>query len=67
MQELQEKNETFTWDMITENVDKLLSESEEAKKKNEKMEEWLVAFDAEQKKSFCDQEKKISKKIDAKI
>eukprot|EP00957_Ditylum_brightwellii_P175760 13383648-Ditylum_brightwellii.AAC.1 len=31
------------------------------------MEEWQVAFDAEQKKRFCDQKKKISKKIDHKI
>eukprot|EP00957_Ditylum_brightwellii_P081703 6215784-Ditylum_brightwellii.AAC.1 len=31
------------------------------------MEEWRVAFDAEQKKRFQDQEKKISKNIDSKI
>jgi hypothetical protein len=65
--DMQEKNEAFTRDMITENFDKLLNESEEAKKKNKKMEEWRVAFDAEQKNRFRDQEKKISKKIDAKI
>jgi hypothetical protein len=65
--DMQEKNEAFTRDMITENFDKLLHESEEAKKKSKKMEEWRIAFDAEQKKRFRDQEKKISKKIDAKI
>eukprot|EP00957_Ditylum_brightwellii_P106470 8122159-Ditylum_brightwellii.AAC.1 len=31
------------------------------------MEEWCVAFDAEQKKRFCEQERKISKKIDTKL
>eukprot|EP00957_Ditylum_brightwellii_P079459 6042547-Ditylum_brightwellii.AAC.1 len=30
------------------------------------MEEWQIEFDAEQKKRFRDQEKKISKKIDPK-
>eukprot|EP00957_Ditylum_brightwellii_P066100 5013976-Ditylum_brightwellii.AAC.1 len=65
--ELQEKNETFTRTMITENLDKLLKESEEVKEKNKEMKEWRVAFDAEQKKRFQDQEKKISKKIDSKI
>eukprot|EP00957_Ditylum_brightwellii_P207849 15354786-Ditylum_brightwellii.AAC.1 len=43
--ELQEKNETFTRTMITENLDKLLQESEEAKEKNKEMEEWQIAFD----------------------
>eukprot|EP00957_Ditylum_brightwellii_P077601 5896410-Ditylum_brightwellii.AAC.1 len=37
--------------MITENPDELLKESEEAKEKDKEMEEWQVAFDAEQKKS----------------
>eukprot|EP00957_Ditylum_brightwellii_P175638 13373482-Ditylum_brightwellii.AAC.1 len=31
------------------------------------MEEWCMAFDAEQKKHFCEQEKKISKKINTKL
>eukprot|EP00957_Ditylum_brightwellii_P097836 7450372-Ditylum_brightwellii.AAC.3 len=65
--ELQEKNETFTRIMITENLDKLLQESEEAKEKNKEIEEWQIAFDAKQKKRFQDQEKKISNKIDSKI
>eukprot|EP00957_Ditylum_brightwellii_P190063 14468958-Ditylum_brightwellii.AAC.1 len=65
--ELQEKNETFTRTMITENLDKLQQEVEEAKKKNKEMEKWCIESDAEQKKRFRDQEKKISKKIDSKI
>eukprot|EP00957_Ditylum_brightwellii_P112248 8558179-Ditylum_brightwellii.AAC.1 len=50
--ELQEKNEIVTRTMITENLDKLLQESEEAKEKNKEMEEWQIAFDAKQKKRF---------------
>eukprot|EP00957_Ditylum_brightwellii_P093098 7087773-Ditylum_brightwellii.AAC.1 len=31
------------------------------------MEEWQIEFDAEQKKRFCNQKKKMSKKIDSKL
>ena len=53
--------------MITENLDKLLQKSEEAKEKYKEMEEWQIEFDAEQKKRFCNQQKMISKKIDSKL
>ena len=60
--DLQEKNETFTRTMITENLDKLLQESEEAKEKSKEMEEWQIEFDAEQKKRSLNQEKRYPRK-----
>eukprot|EP00957_Ditylum_brightwellii_P034189 2591024-Ditylum_brightwellii.AAC.1 len=61
------QTEEATHNIISENFDKLLQQSEEIKAKSKEIEEWHEAFHAEQKKHFREQEKKISKKIDAKL
>jgi hypothetical protein len=64
---LKEQNETYTRDMITAKFNQLLKESEDIKAKNIEMVEWRTNFDEEQKKRLREHEKKISKKIDARI
>ena len=64
---LKEQNETYTRDMITAKFDQLLKESEDIKAKNIEMVEWRTKFDEEQKQRLREHEKKISKKIDARI
>eukprot|EP00957_Ditylum_brightwellii_P066095 5013568-Ditylum_brightwellii.AAC.1 len=44
-----------------------MDESEDIKVKNTEMEQLRINFDADQKKCFKDQEKKISEKIEAKM